>query len=163
MDTVEEGEAAVFVLTRAGMTNGALAMQVRLRSPGRLQMLDARFEPGAVTTEIAVATHNNNLVDYPSVRDYTIEVFGDGAPLGQDDRSFTPGAPATATVKVTDDDELINVTVYPVKAIISRGKPVLDIQARRGHKPALVSPVWVLSSQARQEPNGDYLRGHCEF
>ena len=123
VDTVEEGEAAVFVLTRAGMTNGPLAMQVRLRSPGRLQMLDARFEPGAVTTEIAVATHNNNLVDYPSVRDYTIEVFGDGAPLGQDDRSFTPGAPATATVKVTDDDELINVTVYPVKAIISRGNP----------------------------------------
>ena len=123
VDTVEEGEAAVFVLTRAGMTNGRLAMQVRLRSPGRLQMLDARFEPGAVTTEIAVATHNNNLVDYPSVRDYTIEVFGDGAPLGQDDRSFTPGAPATATVKVTDDDELINVTVYPVKAIISHGNP----------------------------------------
>ena len=123
VDTVEEGEAAVFVLTRAGLTNGALAMQVRLRAPGRLQMLDARFEPGAVTMEIAVATHNNNLVDYPSVRDYTIEVFGDGAPLGQDDRSFTPGAPATATVKVTDDDELINVTVYPVKAIISRGNP----------------------------------------
>ena len=123
VDTVEEGEAAVFVLTRAGMTNGRLAMQVRLRSPGRLQMLDARFEPGAVTTEIAVATYNNNLVDYPSVRDYTIEVFGDGAHLGQDDRSFTPGAPATATVKVTDDDELINVTVYPVKAIISHGNP----------------------------------------
>ena len=123
VDTVEEGEAAVFVLTRAGMTNGVLAMQVRLRAPGRLQMLDARFEPGAVTTEIAVATPNNNLVDYPSVRDYTIEVFGDGAPLGQDDRVFTPGAPTTATVKVTDDDELINVTVYPVKAIISRGNP----------------------------------------
>ena len=33
VDTVEEGEAAVFVLTRAGMTNGALAMQVRLRAP----------------------------------------------------------------------------------------------------------------------------------
>ncbi len=123
VDTVEEGEAAVFVLTRAGMTNGPLAMQVRLRSPGRLQMLDARFEPGAVTTEIAVATHNNNLVDYPSVRDYTIEVFGDGAPLDRDDRVFTPGTPASATVKVTDDDELINVTVYPVKAIISRGNP----------------------------------------
>ena len=123
VDTVEEGEPAVFVLTRAGMTNGRLAMQVRLRSPGRLRTLDARFEPGAVTTEIAVATPNNNLVDYPSVRDYTIEVFGDGAHLDRDDRSFTPGAPATATVKVTDDDELINVTVYPVKAIISRGNP----------------------------------------
>ena len=123
VDTVEEGEPAVFVLTRAGMTNGRLAMQVRLRSPGRLRTLDARFEPGAVTTEIAVATPNNNLVDYPSVRDYTIEVFGDGAHLDRDDQVFTPGTPATATVKVTDDDELINVTVYPVKAIISRGNP----------------------------------------
>ena len=126
VDTVEEGEAAVFVLTRAGMTNGRLAMQVRLRSPGRLQMLDARFEPGAVTTEIAVATHNNNLVDYPSVRDYTIEVFGDGAPLDQDDRVFTPGAPASATVKVTDDDKLINVTVSPVKALLTGGNPYFE-------------------------------------
>ena len=50
VDTVEEGEPAVFVLTRAGMTNGRLAMQVRLRSPGRLRTLDARFEPGAATT-----------------------------------------------------------------------------------------------------------------
>ena len=45
VDTVEEGEAAVFVLTRAGLTNGALAMQVRLRAPGRLQMLDASLSP----------------------------------------------------------------------------------------------------------------------
>ena len=128
VDTVEEGEAAVFVLTRAGMTNGPLAMQVRLRSPGRLQMLDARFEPGVVTTEIAVATHNNNLVDYPSVRDYTIEVFGDGAPLDRDDRSFTPGTPASATVKVTDDDKLINVTVSPVKALLTGGNPYFEFR-----------------------------------
>ena len=128
VDTVEEGEAAVFVLTRAGMTNGPLAMQVRLRAPGRLQMLDARFEPGAVTTEIAVATPNNNLVDYPSVRDYTIEVFGDGAPLDRDDRSFTPGTPASATVKVTDDDKLINVTVSPVKALLTGGDPYFEFR-----------------------------------
>ena len=119
VDTVEEGEMAVFVLTRAGVLDGALAMQVRLLAPGRLETLDARFEPGAATAEIAVATHDNNLVDYPSVRNYTIEVFGDGAPLDRDDRIFTPGDPATATVKVTDDEELINVTVYAVEAVAS--------------------------------------------
>ena len=119
VDTVEEGETAVFVLTRAGLTNGALAIQVRLRAPGHLKTLDARFEPGAATAEITVVTDDNNLVDYPSVRDYTIEVFGDGEPLDRDDRIFTPGTPATATVKVTDDDELINVTVYPVEAVAS--------------------------------------------
>ena len=128
VDTVEEGEPAVFVLTRAGMTNGRLAMQVRLRSPGRLRTLDARFEPGAVTTEIAVATPNNNLVDYPAVRDYTIEVFGDGAYLDRDDQVFTPGTPASATVKVTDDDELINVTVYPVKALLTGGNPYFEFR-----------------------------------
>ena len=119
VDTVEEGEEAVFVLTRAGMTSGALAIQVRLRTPGRLETLDARFEPGAATAEITVVTDTNNLVDYPSVRDYTIEVLGDGDHLDQDDQVFTPGTPATATVKVTDDEELINVTVHPVEAVTS--------------------------------------------
>ena len=119
VDTVEEGAEAVFVLTRAGVTDGPLAIQVRLRAPGRLETLDARFEPGAATAEITVATDDNNLVDYPSVRDYTIEVFGDGEPLDRDDQVFTPGAPATATAKVNDDDKLINVTVHPVKAVIS--------------------------------------------
>ena len=119
VDTVEEGEMAVFVLTRTGVMDGALAMQVRHLAPGRAQTLDARFERGAATAEITVATHDNNLVDYPSVRDYTIEVLGDGAPLGRDDRIFTPGDPATATVKVTDDEELINVTVYAVEAVAS--------------------------------------------
>ena len=119
VDTVEEGKMAVFVLTRAGVMDGALAVQVRHRAPGRAETLDAKFEPGAATTEIAVATQNNHLVDYPSVRDYTIEVLGDGAPLDRDDRIFTPGDPATATVKVTDDEELINVTVYAVEAVAS--------------------------------------------
>ena len=119
VDTVEEGKMAVFVLTRAGVMDGALAVQVRHRAPGRAETLDATFEPGAATTEIAVVTQDNHLVDYPSVRDYTIEVLGDGAPLGRDDRIFTPGDPATATVKVTDDEELINVTVYPVEAVAS--------------------------------------------
>ena len=119
VDTVEEGEMAVFVLTRAGVMDGALAMQVRHLAPGRAETLDATFEPGAATAEIAIATHDNNLVDYPSVRDYTIEVFGDGEPLERDDRIFTPGDPATATVKVTDDEELINVTVYAVEAVAS--------------------------------------------
>ena len=119
VDTVEEGKMAVFVLTRAGVMDGALAVQVRHRAPGRAETLDATFEPGAATTEIAVVTQDNHLVDYPSVRDYTIEVLGDGAPLDRDDRIFTPGDPATATVKVTDDEELINVTVYAVEAVAS--------------------------------------------
>ena len=67
-------------------------------------------------------------MDYPSVRDYTIEVFGDGAPLDRDDRSFTPGTPASATVKVTDDDKLINVTVSPVKALLTGGDPYFEFR-----------------------------------
>ena len=123
-DMVEEGEEAVFVLTRAGVIDNPLPIQVRLYAPGRVETLDARFEPGAATAEIAIATDDNNLVDYPPVRDYTIEVFGDGEPLERDDQVFTPGTPATATVKVNDDEELINVTIHPVKAVISPSERV---------------------------------------
>ena len=119
VDMVKEGEEAVFVLTRAGVIGNPLPTQVRLRAPGRVETLAVRFERGAATAELAVATEENNLVDYPAVSDYTIEVFGDGEPLDRDDRVFTPGDPATATVKVTDDDELINVTVHAVEAVTS--------------------------------------------
>ena len=118
-DMVKEGEEAVFVLTRAGVIDNPLPIQVRLRAPGRVETLAVRFERGAATAELAVATEENNLVDYPGVNDYTIELFGDGEPLDRDDRVFTPGDPATATVKVTDDDELINVTVHAVEAVTS--------------------------------------------
>ena len=118
-DMVKEGEEAIFVLTRAGVMGDALAIQVRLRAPGRLESLAVRFERGAAPAELAVATADNNLVDYPAVRDYTIELFGDGEPLDRDDRVFTPGTPATATVKVTDDERLINVTVHAVEAVTS--------------------------------------------
>ena len=118
-DMVKEGEEAVFVLTRAGVIDNPLPIQVRLRAPGRVETLAVRFERGAATAELAVATEDNNLVDYPAVSDYTIEVFGDGEPLDRDDRVFTPGDPATATVRVTDDEVLINVTVHAVEAVTS--------------------------------------------
>ena len=118
-DMVKEGEEAVFVLTRAGVIGNPLPIQVRLRAPGRVETLAVRFERGANTAELAVATEENNLVDYPAVSDYTIEVFGDGDPLDRDDRVFTPGDPATATVRVTDDEVLINVTVHAVEAVTS--------------------------------------------
>ena len=118
-DMVKEGEEAVFVLTRAGVIGNPLPIQVRLRAPGRVEKLAVRFERGAATAELAVATEENNLVDYPAVSDYTIEVFGDGEPLDRDDRIFTPGTPATATVRVTDDEVLTNVTVHAVEAVTS--------------------------------------------
>ena len=152
VDTVEEGEEAVFVLTRAGMTDGPLAIQVRLRAPGRLEILDARFEPGAATTEITVVTDDNNLVDYPSVRDYTIEVFGDGAPLERDDQVFTPGTPATATVKVTDDEELINVTIHPVKAVIS---PSERVEFRLKRDGDISQPLAIKLAYFRDKPGED--------
>ena len=118
-DMVKEGEEAVFVLTRAGVIDNPLPIKVRLRAPGRVETLAVRFERGAATAELAVATEDNNLVDYPGVSDYTIELFGDGEPLDRDDRVFTPGTPATATVRVTDDEVLINVTVHAVEAVTS--------------------------------------------
>ena len=152
VDTVEEGEMAVFVLTRTGVMDGPLAIQVRLRAPGRLEMLDARFEPDATTAEITVATDDNNLVDYPSVRDYTIELFGDGEPLERDDQVFTPGTPATATVKVTDDEELINVTVYPVQAVIA---PSERVEFRLKRDGDISQPLAIKLAYFRDKPGED--------
>ena len=63
--SVKEGQDAVFVLTRTGNTEEALSMFVRLRAPGRVAPLSAEFAAAAATTELTVATVDNDLVDYP--------------------------------------------------------------------------------------------------
>ena len=51
--SVVEGQDAVFVLTRAGVTDGALSIRVRLRAPGRVETLSAEFDAAATTTELS--------------------------------------------------------------------------------------------------------------
>ena len=121
---VTEGEEVVFVLTRTGVTDEELSMLVDLEDPARRRLMIAKFDANAVTTELSVATENNDLVDYPSERDYTLHLYGDGYFGGRDDESYTPGDPGEATVTVQDNDALVVVTVEPVTELVSTGESV---------------------------------------
>ena len=124
VDTVEEGEEVVFVLTRTGVTDEELYMLVDVEDPARRRLMIAKFDADAVTTELSVATENNDLVDYPSERDYTIHLYGDGYFGGRDDERYTPGDPDEATITVQDNDALVVVTVEPVKEVVGAGESV---------------------------------------
>ena len=124
VDTVEEGEEVVFVLTRTGVTDEELYMLVDVEDPARRRLMIAKFDADAVTTELSVATENNDLVDYPSERDYTIHLYGDGYFGGRDDERYTPGDPDEATITVQDNDALVVVTVEPVKEFVGAGESV---------------------------------------
>ena len=124
VDTVEEGEEVVFVLTRTGVTDEELYMLVDVEDPARRRLMIAKFDAGGVTTELSVATENNDLVDYPSERDYTIHLYGDGYFGGRDDERYTPGDPDEATITVQDNDALVVVTVEPVKEVVGAGESV---------------------------------------
>ena len=121
---VTEGEEVVFVLTRTGVTDEELYMLVDLEDPARRRLMIAKFDADAVTTELSVATENNDLVDYPSERDYTIHLYGDGYFGDRDDERYTPGDPDEATVTVQDNDALVVVTVEPVKEVVGAGESV---------------------------------------
>ena len=121
---VTEGEEVVFVLTRTGVTDEELYMLVDVEDPARRRLMIAKFDTDAVTTELSVATENNDLVDYPSERDYTIHLYGDGYFGDRDDERYTPGDPDEATITVQDNDALVVVTVEPVKEVVGAGESV---------------------------------------
>ena len=121
---VTEGEEVVFVLTRTGVTGEELYILVDLEDPAHRRLMIAKFDAGAVTAELSVATENNDVVDYPSERDYTIQLYGDGHFVGRDDERYTPGDPGEATVTVQDDDTLVVVTVEPVTELVGTGGSV---------------------------------------
>ena len=121
---VTEGEEVVFVLTRTGVTDEELYILVGLEDPARTRVMIAKFDAAAVTTELSVATENNDVVDYPSERDYTIQLYGDAYFVGRDDERYTPGDPGEATVTVQDNDTLVVVTVEPVTELVGTGGSV---------------------------------------
>ena len=121
---VTEGEEVVFVLTRTGVTGEELYILVDVEDPAHRRLMIAKFDAAAVTAELSVATENNEVVDYPSERDYTIQLYGDGHFVGRDDERYTPGDPGEATVTVQDDDTLVVVTVEPVTELVGTGESV---------------------------------------
>ena len=121
---VTEREEVVFVLTRTGVTGEELSILVDLEDPAHRRLMIAKFDAAAVTAELSVATENNDVVDYPSERDYIIQLYGDGYFVGRDDERYTPGDPGEATVTVQDNDTLVVVTVEPVTELVGTGESV---------------------------------------
>ena len=120
---VEEGEVAFFTLTRSGVTSEELEVAFVLSGSGHQEMLNATFKPGSTTTEVSHTTTDDNYVNYPPERDYEAVLLGDS--LGADDLEdsvWTPGNPASATVTMTDNDDLKIVTVEPVKPFVSKSE-----------------------------------------
>ena len=152
--SVVEGQDAVFVLTRTGNTEEALSMFVRLRAPGRVATLRAEFAAAAATAELTVATADNDLVDYPSTHDYTIEVLGDGDINGGDDDFYTPGIPSQATVTATDDDELQIVTVHAREAFVEEGETTAFVFRRTGDTSKALRIFYRRESRTGEDDDG---------
>ena len=153
--SVVEGQDAVFVLTRTGHTDDALSMRVRLSAPGKVETLSAEFDAAATTTELTVATADNDLVDYPPEHLYTIEVLGDGDTSGGDDDIYTPGNPSQATVTATDNDKLQIITVYAHEAFVREGGEAKFVFRRTGDTSEELRFTYM--REQRQAETTDYL------
>ena len=129
---VEEGEDAVFTLTRSGVTSEEMEVSFMLRGSGRQEVLNATFEPGSITTMASHTTVDDALVNYPPERDYEAVLMGDSFGSGNlEDTVWTPGDPASATVTVTDNDELVIVTVHPENELVSETESEIRAIFRR--------------------------------
>ena len=130
---VEEGEVAVFTLTRSGVTSEEMEVSFMLRGSGRQEVLNATFEPGSITTMASHTTVDDALVNYPPERDYEAVLMRDSLGSGKvEDTVWTPGNPASATVTVTDNDELVIVTVHPESELAREGEDIWAIFRRTG-------------------------------
>ena len=131
--TVEEGEDAVFILTRTGDASEELSVTFFYRGDGAQERLNATFAPGSSTTEASRTTVDDALVNYPADRPYEAVLLGDS--LGEsnvENRVWATGTPASATVTVTDNDVLATVTVHAQQAFATERGPIRAIFRRTG-------------------------------
>ncbi len=131
--TVEEGEDAVFILTRSGDASEELLVTFFYRGDGTQERLNATFTPGSSTTEASRTTVDDALVNYPPDRPYEAVLLGDS--LGESNvanRVWATGTPASATVTVTDNDVLASVTVHAQQAFATERGPIRAIFRRTG-------------------------------
>ena len=108
---VSEGDSAVFMLTRTGNTRDPLTIRLQYLGGGTNTTHAAYFAEYETITEVFLDTWEDSVVNYPPVRDFTVELFGDGEYGSGTDEVWTAGDPATATVTATDNDELVLITV----------------------------------------------------
>ena len=129
---IEEGEPAVFVLTRTGDLTVDLSIRFPYRQHNDQTWGDAYFATGVATTEVSLTTKEDARVNYPSYREYEVVLLGDGSYGSGTDQVWKKGSPAKAVVKANDDDRLIVVTVEAEEPIVGAGEAGIFIYRRTG-------------------------------
>ena len=104
-ETVWEGTAAAFTLSRTGATTAALTVTVKVTQTGAFLgepvPAAAEFPPGDATTTLNVATQADDVLEQDGSVTATLTP-GEG---------YTVGAAATASVTVLDDEVAVDVAV----------------------------------------------------
>ena len=138
--TVTEGEDAVFVLTRAGALSQALEVAFRIEDADGVLAAPApdgaSFAAGAATARVTLPTGDDS-DDEPDAQLKLTLVEGSG---------YDPGAAASATVTVEDDD-LPVVTVAAETAEVREGEAAAFLLTRRGDLTAALTVELLVSEQ----------------
>ena len=129
---IEEGEPAVFVLTRTGDLTVDLGIRFPYRQHVDQTWGNAYFAVGVATTEVSLETEEDTVVNYPSYREYEVELRGDGSYGSGTDQVWKKGSPARAVVKANDDERLTVVTVEAEQLIVGAGEYAVFIYRRTG-------------------------------
>ena len=129
---IEEGEPAVFVLTRTGDLTVDLGIRFPYRQHVDQTWGNAYFAVGVATTEVSLETEEDAVVNYPSYREYEVELRGDGSYGSGTDQVWKKGSPARAVVKANDDERLTVVTVEAEQLIVGAGEYAVFIYRRTG-------------------------------
>ena len=90
---IEEGEPAVFVLTRTGDLTVDLSIRFQYRQHNDQTWGDAYFATGVATTEVSLTTKEDARVNYPSYREYEVVLLGTAAMVPERTRSGKKAAP----------------------------------------------------------------------
>ena len=126
---VTEGQAAEFTLTRDGLTDVSLTVNVIVTETG--DFLTSAAPPSTVTFAVGSATTN---LSVPTLDDSTGELHG-SVSAAIDDGDYRTGDPARATISVADNDRSgLSLLSFPSTAdrVVPEGTDVTFVVARAG-------------------------------
>ena len=159
---VEEGEDAVFLLTRDTGLDDELTVTVYRRRPGPRRTFTATFGEGEATIEVVTprdgegtdggnpehnyTTHDDSAVNDPSHREVRVRLLGDNSGEGDVDQVWTAGDPPFASVWVYDNDPQ---HILVLEAEVASGGPANPVL------PGETATVLFDVTNFGREPTGD--------
>ena len=143
-DTVTEGTAAVFTLTRTGSLASALTVNVDVSETGAMlkdtPATTVTFDANSATAELSVATEDDEVAESASVITATLEAGSD--------YSMDSGA-SSATVTVEDDDATPVVTTASPIVTPENGASIATLTATDDDTP-VADIAWSIAGGADQ-------------